>query len=75
MEHCYIALKTCHNINSPGTPSNTLSAVAKMLADAIESVERHYALLTKELRDRVLDLIDKAKIWRKLTAQKLHSQS
>ena len=39
-------------------PSNTLSAVAKMLADAIESVERHYALLTKELRDRVLDLID-----------------
>ena len=61
MEHCYIALKTCHNINSPGTPSNTLSAVAKMLADAIESVERHYALLTKELQDRVLDLIDKAR--------------
>ncbi len=36
----------------------SLYDVAKILADMIETVERHYAPLTKELRDRVRGLID-----------------
>jgi hypothetical protein len=32
--------------------------VAKVLADTIETVERHYAPLTKELRERVRDLMN-----------------
>ena len=36
----------------------SLYDVAKILADTIETVERHYAPFTKELRDRVRDLID-----------------
>jgi len=32
--------------------------VAKVLADTIETVERHYAPFTKELRERVRDLMN-----------------
>jgi integrase len=32
--------------------------VAKMLGDTIETVERHYAPFTKELRDRVRRIMD-----------------
>jgi hypothetical protein len=43
--------------------------VAKVLADTIETVERHYALFTKELRKRVRGLMNNGEGLEKTDAQ------
>jgi hypothetical protein len=49
--------------------------VAKVLADTIETVERHYAPFTKELRKRVRGLMNKGEGLEKTDCTKLHSQT
>ena len=48
--------------------------VAKLLGDTVETVEKHYAPFVKELRDRLGELWNRAKVWRKRIAQILHNR-